>query len=267
MQITVTGADKVQQRLRNIEQQLGRTMESLLVQEARAIAVSASFHTNPTGANGENRMRMKVRGDIRRVYLDRDSIYSITELIKRHSMPLAMGFYRVSKAGNLPKANKYLREAGFKIEVIDPSLHRRARTGPYGSVAKTHKAEVIARKPSLNKYIRDKQASVGTAKAGWYAAAKSLGGRVRRNLKDDAGNRSTIETIPGWVRKVANRTPGLGGSRVTPTRVEVFTNVKHAADALSVEDLDIVIEKGRASFTAAIAKSIRAIIRNNRRAA
>jgi hypothetical protein len=267
--LQVTGADAVKRRLASIEQQLGRSMESILAQEARAICVSAIFHTNPTGANGEMRMRMKVASDIRRVYLDRDSIYSISELMKPRSMALAMGFYRAAKAGNTAKANKYLREAGFKIEVLDPSLHRKARTGNYGGVAKNHRPETIVRKPSLAKYTREKQATVGTAKAGWYAAAKSLGGRVRTNLTNAAGKRSTAETIPAWVRKVANRTPGLGGSRVTPTRIEIFTNVKHAADALSVEDLDIVIEKGRDSFTAAITKAIIAIIRKpgTRRAA
>lgn len=265
LSVKVTGVQSVAARFRNIEQQLGRSMESILNQEARALCVSASFYTNPTGATGERRLKRKVMGDIRKVYLDRDAIFTITAMMKPRSMKLAMGFMRSSKAGNLAQANRYLKQAGMKIEALSPASlkigHKAARTGPYGGVPEELAERTIVRKPTLYKYIREKQATVGTAKAGWYAAAKSLGGRVRRNLKDAAGNRSTIETIPAWVRKVANRTAGLGGSRQAPGRVEVFTNVAHAADALSVEDLDIVIENAQASFMKAITKSLIATLR------
>lgn len=262
LSVKVTGADAVAKRFRNIEQQLGRTMESLLVQEARAVAVAGSFYTNPTGATGQMKLRQKVSGDIRRVYLDRDSIYAITELIKPRSKKLAHGFYRASKAGNLAQANRYLKQAGLKIEALDPSLHKAARKNTaYGRVAKNYRPTTIVRKPTLAKYIREKQATVGTAKAGWYAAAKALGGRVRTNLVGEDGKRSTVETIPAWVRKVANRTPGLGGARISPGRVEIFTNVKHARDALSVEDLYLIEEKGIESFVEAITRALIAVLR------
>ena len=171
-----------------------------------------------------------------------------------------MAFWHASKNGNLAKANKYLRDAGIKVEVVDRSLHRAARTGPRGSVAKTATARQLVRVASLAKYTREKQATVGTAKAGWYAAAKSLGGRVRKNERDGAGNRSTHETFPRYVRKIVRKYPGLGGSLVSDYQVTIWSNVTHGEEAL-VRDFADLVDEANQSFRAALNRAIAEAIR------
>lgn len=266
--VRLTGADAFRAKLKAFAEELPRTAESLLAQEARAFCVNAGFHTMPYGFSPDTRkFQAKIAGDIRKVYLTTESIYRLTEIIKPRSTRLAFGFYRASKAGNTVQANKYLRQAGIPVEALDPALHQRARRGPGLGVPKGTVPNTVVRRPSLAKYTRERGATIGTAKAGWYAAAKALGGRVRSNSTDSTGKRTTAEIFPPYVRKRANKRPGLGGARVTPGRIEVFTNVEYANDALT-RTLDEIQEGAQEAFLEAVAKSLQALRKKHfRRAA
>ena len=258
--VRLTGAEAFRAKLKAFAEELPRTAESLLAQEARAFCINAGFLTSPYGFNSApKKLEAKIAGDIRRIYLTTESIYRLTELIKPRSASLAFGFYRASKAGKTGQANKYLKLAGIHVVALDPTLHQRARSGPGLGVPKGTVPNTVVRGPSLRKYTRERGATIGTAKAGWYAAAKAIGGRVRSNSTDASGKRSTAEIFPAYVRKRANKRPGLGGARVTPGRVEVFTNVEYAADALTANSLDEVYAGSQEAFLAALQKSLQAL--------
>jgi len=257
--IKLTGADAFRAKLKAFADELPRTAESLLAQEARAFCVNAGFHTMPYGFSPSTaKFQAKIAGDIRRIYLTTESIYRLTDLIKPRSAALAFGFYRASKAGKLAQANKYLKQAGISVEVLDPALHQRARAGPGLGVPKNLQPNTVVRRPSLAKYTRECGATIGTAKAGWYAAAKAIGGRVRSNSTDASGKRSTAEIFPKYIRDRYKKHPDLGGARVSPGRIEVFTNVEYAADALQT-NLDIIQEESQEAFLAAVRKSLQAL--------
>jgi hypothetical protein len=73
------------------------------------------------------------------------------------------------------------------------------------------------------------------AMAGWYQAARGLGGRVRSNYRIN-GKRQTAEKFPPTVRKTSRRFSGLGGARITGSGasmvIEVWSHVRHATDAI-----------------------------------
>lgn len=266
--LTVTGASAFSKNLRSTGEILGRELESLLKQEARAACVSLSFQTLPYGFSPPTpKQQGRIAGDIRRVYTTREQISAVTELIKPRSQRLAMAFYYAATKGDSTRAARYMRMAGVQVENLDPGLHRAARTGPQGSVAKNAVPSQVVKPASLAKFTREKQGTIGTAKAGWYAAAKALGGRVRTNLTAADGKRSTAETIPAFVRKLAGKFGGLGGARVMPGRVEVFTNVTYADEALPQGSLEAAVSTARESFSASIQKAVSIAIKKTRRAA
>lgn len=268
--LTVSGASGFSKNLRSTAEIVGREVESLLAQEARALCVSLSFQTLPYGfAEPTAKKKGQIAGEIRRIYLTRENISAVTELIKPRSQQLAMAFYYAAKKGDTTRANRYMRQAGVNVESLDPSLHRAARTGPHGSVSKAATPEQVVRAQSLNKFTREKQGTIGTAKAGWYAAAKALGGRVRTNITGADGSRSTKETVPGFIRKLSSKFAGLGGARVMPGRVEVFTNVTYAGEdeALLPGSLLSAVSNAEESFRSALTKAVSIALRKTRRAA
>ena len=270
MSYTVTGSAALKKKMERFSADLQRSVESVLKQEARAACVSLCFHTLPYGFGPPTQKKMgRIQAEIRKVYAanGQGNISAVTELIKPRSRKLAMAYRHYANKGDFIKANKYLREAGFTVGAVKRELHRASRTGPQGSVAKNNTPQDIVRADSRDKYTLEKQGTVGTAKAGWAAAAKAIGGRVRRNDKDEFGNRSTAETIPEFVRKLTVKFKGLGGARVLFRRVEVFTNVTYADEALPQGALESAIDAANTSFQAAMAKSLTALIKKHRLAA
>lgn len=259
--ITVTGAQRYARALRRFGEDLGRSSESLLRQEARALCTAFGAVTEPGGFEEAKAaaVRKTVAKDIRRVFASRANISAVCEFAKRRSFPLAMAFYRAAQAGKNAKAARYLAEAGITTEQIDAALHRAARTAPKAHVPKKTVYQAVVKSSSLESYIRGKQELVGFAKAGWYAAALSLGGRVRRNLVAEDGKRRTEEIFPAYIRKIARRFQGLGGSLVMKDRIEVWTNVRHAREAMEPANQDRAMSIARENFTAAMAKAMRAL--------
>lgn len=262
--IKVTGAAAFGKGLRDTADKLHREMESLLKKEARALCVSLSFQTLPYGFNPPTEKQQgRIKAEIGRVYLNSRQTSAIMDLIKPRSQRLAWGFWHAMKNGDEARARRYMRQAGINVENLDPSQHRAARTGPRGSVAKSAQPAQVVKDSSLAKFTREKQATIGTAKAGWYAAAKALGGRVRTNTTDASGNRSTTETIPPYIRKLTTKFAGLGGARIMPGRVEIFTNVTYADEALPQGALESAIDTAATSFRDSITKALAIILRRS----
>lgn len=247
--LRVTGAAAFARRLQRFSQDLGRSTESILKQEARSCAVSLCFHTLPYGfGEAPNKMKAKVAGDIRKVYATNQQISAVVELMKPRSQRLAMAYWAAMKKGDDARARKYLRQAGFNVETLDRALHKAARTGKNGSVAKNTTPQQVVKDSALAKFTREKLGTIGTAKAGWYDAAQSLGGRVRTG--------DSKQIVPAYVRKLARKGSGLGGSRVSKGRIEIFTNVTYADEALPQGSFENAVSAARESFASALARSM-----------
>jgi hypothetical protein len=262
----VQGMTRFQSLLKEGPESINRTMDSLVRQEARALCIKLGAAAQPLGLQDSSRaqsQRDRVSKDIQKVYVSLQNTGAIAAEIKRRSKPLFYAFQRAIAEGNQSAARRYMKDAGISIGTFDPKKHRARRTGPYGGVEGGDARDVVQRN-QLRAYIKKKQATVGFAKAGWYAAAKAIGGRIRRNLRDADGKRSTIEIFPAYLKKIARAHPGIGSARVGYQRVEIINNVRHARDAYIPEYfLDDAIYYGQLSFAESVRKSIN-ILRRRR---
>jgi hypothetical protein len=261
--MTLQGADRFQRNLAKMSEELGREVESVLRQEARALCTAVGAVTEPRGFQDSmaEAFRKRVEGQVRRVFASRANIWAVSEFMKRRSVQLGLAFYRAAKAGKVTQARRYLREAGVTVEQIDKALHRKARSGPNANVPKGTVFEAVVPEPSLRKYVREKRGLVGLAKAAWYVAAKALGGRVRRNIVEADGKRRTEEIFPGYLRKLARRFPGIGGASVSPRRVEVWSNITYARYAVDDYKFEEAVRMSEESFRRSLGKSVDALTR------
>ena len=255
----VIGADAFAKKLANYPKLVDRTLESVLKQEARATCVALGAATMPFGLTDSPRVeahRNKVEKQIRQVFLTPNSAYSLQKLVSRRSPQLGAAFARARKEGNKVQMARYLADAGIIPGSLSPATHKAARTSYFGGVEKNYQPTDLVAQGQLDAYVRKRREHVGTAKAAWYAAAKALGGRIRRNLVADDGKRSTVEIFPAYLKKLARKFPGLGGARIQPGRVEIFSNVHHAEQAILEFAYSDVLWRAEESFKDAIIKSL-----------
>jgi hypothetical protein len=125
-------------------------------------------------------------------------------------------------------------------------------------VGRIEEPVTLARKNERNKVIRESQATVGTAKAGWHQAGKALCGRMRRNIVGADGKRGTLERFPSYVRNLSRRYRGLGGAFVGKGRVSIWTNVRHAAKAMSDSSQGAAEDKAKENFAKAMGFALEA---------
>jgi len=255
----VIGADAFAKKLGNYAKLVDRTLESVLKQEARAVCVSLGAATMPFGLTASPNVeahRNKVEKQIRQVFFTPNSVYGLQKLVERRSPQLGAAFARARKEGNKVQMARYLADAGVATGSLSPATHKAARTSYYGGVEKGYQSTDLVAQGQLDAYVRKRRDNVGVAKAAWYAAARALGGRIRRNLVAADGKRSTVEKFPSYLKKLARKYPGLGGARVMPGRVEIFSNVAHARQAILDFALDDALYEAKQSFLATLQKSI-----------
>jgi hypothetical protein len=257
--VHVKGMSEFTSLLKKAPDAINRSTDSIVRQEARALCISLGSAAQPLGLQEGGRVtanREKVARDINQVYLTTSNTAAVAYEIKRRSQSLAQAYLRAIRENNQAQARRYMRDAGISIGSFDPKKHRAARTGAYGEVESTGARDVV-QKNQLRAYIRKKQGTVGFAKAAWYAAAKAIGGRVRRNLVAGDGKRTTVEIFPAYLKKIARAHPGIGSARVGYQRVEIINNVRHAQDAYVPEYFyDDAVYNGQLSFQRALEKSI-----------
>jgi hypothetical protein len=237
MGVRITGSASANKRLERYAADLQRETLSILKQEARTLCVELGAATLPGPGLSEStgdKFRLSVERDVRRVFSSKQVPSSIFNLLKIHAPHLAGAYWRAVKSGKTRAAADLVRRAGLP-QGLDPSALRSARTGKNGHVPKNQQPVSLATEAQVRAFAKKQIQLVGLAKAGWYCAAKGLGGRVRRNIVTSGGKRATEESFPAYVRKLARKYPELGGARViegNKPRVEIFTRVKHANAAL-----------------------------------
>ena len=177
------GGSDVARLLRRYPEKVGRTLESLVKQEARGMAVELARNTRPFGFSEKAKQRGEkaVAGDIIKVFaLPSDAF----EKTKPGDPAAADRFWADIQNRRFSKAQKTLNASNspwkdLPVGRLDPKLHKASRTGKNANVKRKTPAQVVTSPKALNTYIAKIQKRVGFAKGSWINAAKAIGGRVR----------------------------------------------------------------------------------------
>ncbi len=235
----VFGYDKSAKALKELGQDLGRSFISLSVQEARNLAMELGSSTFPIGMKPADGLKLKsaIRADIMRLFPSIDDgalgAARIYALLESKNPKAAKAFWSAHKAGDREEMENVLMKRMVGVpRRINRKAHKAARTGPYGRVNGNAIPSALVNNRARENYIKKIQKRGGMAKAGWLAAAKGLGGRVRHGGGRSGGTR---ERFPAWVRKAGARrklgraSVALSGSKV---QITLTNSVRHIDDAL-----------------------------------
>lgn len=171
------GASEVARLLNRYPEKVGRTVESLVKQEARGLAVELARNTRPFGFSeaAKKRGEQAVAGDISGVFaLPSDAF----EQLRTSDPAAATRFWsniqnrRFSRAQkNLQASNSSWRD--LSVGRLDQKLHK------WGQLGGSKPKQIVTSAKARETYITKIQKRVGFAKGSWINAAKSIGGRVR----------------------------------------------------------------------------------------
>ena len=232
---------------------------------ARIFAAVAARNTLPYGAyeNPPDEMMGRVKIDVERTQRTIDALGSIWQDLKAIDKGLAAAMWTAYKARKMGTVKQIIEDlsvqGGFTHGAVNPSIHTQARTTAKRAVPKNHKAKHIITSAgnALAKYVAKKQKTIGAAKAGWAAAAKSIGGSVseregfRKWFNTGVHRKSTgkfdlIRTETETFIKLTNTVPWADTafpiSQKNRVKIEFYPAFKRA------------IEKRKAALVAAAAK-------------
>lgn len=238
--VTVRGVSEWNRKMNSLAKDMGRSLPSLCAQGARSACISYAARTLPFGFStvAAVSMRLILGAEVSRVYVTRDNPSAVYLLIKKSDPQKAEQYWAAQKKNGAQsrRAMDILNSVSGMEKSTSVSILKAARTSRHAHVPKRIAPRSLVTKQELSTIINKQQKLVGFAKAGWYSAARALGGRVRTNLVWADGSRSTVETFPDYVRKLANANPGIGTATVatspTSASATVGTNVRHAVNAL-----------------------------------
>jgi hypothetical protein len=254
----VTGADEFSRNLKSYAKRLQRDTPSLLKQEARSLAVQLGQKTDPIGFGEPEQFREKVRRDVATVFAARSNPGTVYRLLQKHAPHLAAAHWHSIKS-NKPRASaEIIRRANLPTGLVEGAVTK-ARTGKRGGVPRGAEPVSLVTESQLGSVQKRHAALVGLAKAGWYAAAKALGGRVRKG-----GGRTgqTAEIFPAWVRKLARKFPGVGSAKIrgdasTAPSVEISSSVQHATKALSNKLYEAALDDASSNLKKALSDAMK----------
>ena len=171
------GASDVARLLRRHPEKVGRTLDSLVKQEGRGLAVELARHTRPYGFSVKARKRGEkaVAADIESVFATPGQAY---EDLQKFDDGAADRFWANIQNRRFARAQEALRQSGsqwsdLRVGRLDPSLHQ------WGKRRDSKPKQVVTSAKALTTYIARIQRRVGFAKGVWINAAKAIGGRVR----------------------------------------------------------------------------------------
>lgn len=231
----VIGASEFDRKMQRLVAELGRDLPSLVKQAARSGAQNYGFYAGPYGFDEPKKFKKIIEAEVRRVFATRDQPSAVYLLIRQVDPIKAEAYWDAHTKGSKRRALNILNSVSIP-KGADLAVLKKARTGRRGHVPKRIQPRALATTSELNAMVKRQVGLAGFAKAGWYQAARGIGGRVRTNFVREDGTRGTKETFPAYIRKLANANPGIGGARQGGGEmhywVEIFSNVRHAIDAL-----------------------------------
>jgi hypothetical protein len=252
--LKLKGADDYLAALKRHPEKVGRTTESLLRQEARALATNLAAVTLPLGM-GENKasnLKARIEADVSRLFPTTDSAWQVYELIKQSSPKHAAAYWQAYKSSDERAMLNILRRAKVP-RGLNPGDHQSQRKG--GKVPGNAAPISLAPPGRRAAYIRRRQKKAGLAKAGWYAAATALGGRVRTR---SARTGKSVQRFPKYVRTLG-KTPGIGGANFLGgprARARIWNTVSYIGSALPDTLYYQALDRAQLDFVRALNRSV-----------
>lgn len=260
MSVTTTGADKWDRKMARFAAELKRAMPSLVNQAARSCAIQYAYASLPVGFNDPEKFKITIISEVARVFITRENASGVYLMIRDVDPVKAEAYWAAHKKGSARRAADILNSVNI-CRSTDISILKNARTGKNGHVPKRIKPRSLVTKGERSAIVNRQVKLAGFAKAGWVNAGRSLGGRLRTNNVSSTGVRSTSETIPAWLRAVANKHKNTGGSYTGSTETsafaEIYTSVRHGEEpALWAGAQDSADEMARSYFVNACTEAI-----------
>lgn len=269
--VTTRGLRETSKAFQNMANALGRTLPSLTAQGARSGAINYGFYTLPYGFLETTKVALQLRimDDVSRVYTTRDNPSGVYLLIRAVDPLKAEAYWAAHKKGRQRRALDILNSVSIQRST-DVSVLNAARSGIRGSVPKKIQPRSLVTRQELRAIQKRQSNLAGFAKAGWYAAARSLG-RVRSSVVADDGSRNSVQIFPPYIRALARKYQGLGSSRTVASQYNAATtvtsHVRHAEDAIPGGLMFKAEESAQRAFREACRLALSHIIRNRHRAA
>ena len=250
LNIDVKGSDVLMRKLREHPELIQRTAESVLKQEARALAVSYGAVTYPVGMSesGADKLGKRIEGDVKKLFPTAQEGWRVYEVLKKKDVRLAVAYWAAFKVQDEDRMNKILRVRGIS-KGLDPAKHKAARVN--GRVKRDAEVVSIAAPGRRGSFTRKQVKRRGLAKGGWFVAAKSLGGRVRTG--------KSKQRFPKYVR-AHGRDSGIGGSRFTAgprARVLIWNSVSYISSATNKRLFDTATDRAQGDFRKAMERAVR----------
>ena len=243
------GGSDVARLLNRYPEKVGRTLESLVKQEARGLAVELARNTRPFGFSQKAKKRGEkaVAGDILKVFATPDQAY---ESAKAADSTHADRFWAHIQNRRFARARKALAESPSKwsnlpVGRLDPKLHQESRKGRNANVVRREPAQIVTSRKTLDTYIAKIQRRVGFAKGTWIKAAKAIGGRVRGAAQ--------------WASR-HRKAPGSATVKTgTKPSVTLINRLDYVDDTLTDRSIDLALEVSAKRLRKALATSLRKI--------
>ena len=246
----LSGASDVVRLLRRHPEKVGRTMESLVKQEARGLSVELARNTRPFGFSDKARKigEEAVARDISGVFaLPSDAF----EEIKKSDPEAADRYWANIQNRRFKRAEKNLRQSSsgwndVAVGRLDPNLHQ------WGQLGGEKPKQVVTSPKARETYIAKIQKRVGFAKGSWINAGKSIGGRIRGAVQ--------------W----ATRHKQAPGSAVVRTgakaSVTLVNKLDYIEDVSTYKGIQLALDVAAGRLRKALATSLRVISDRTNRA-
>jgi len=177
----MNGTSDVNRLLNRYPEKVGRTLESLVKQEARGLVVELARNTRPFGFSEAAKQlgEKAVAKDIGKVFALPSDAYEKTKLAD----PVAADrFWANIQNRRFSRAEKTLQSSNsqwkdLSVGRLDPALHK------WGQLGAAKPKQIVTSPKARDSYIAKIQKRVGFAKGTWINAAKAIGGRVRGSVQ------------------------------------------------------------------------------------
>jgi hypothetical protein len=243
----MNGTSDVNRLLNRYPEKVGRTLESLVKQEARGLAVELARNTRPFGFSEAAKQlgEKAVAKDISGVFALPSDAYEKTKLAD----PVAADrFWANIQNRRFSRAEKTLQSSNsqwkdLSVGRLDPALHK------WGQLGAAKPKQIVTSPKARDAYIAKIQKRVGFAKGTWINAAKAIGGRVRGSVQ--------------WVTR-HKQSPGTAtvktGTKPSVTLINSLDYIDQVTTATGI-DLALQVAAGRlrkALFTSLLKMAERA---------
>jgi hypothetical protein len=175
---------------------LHRPLRDVLDSGARVAAISLTKSTEPegTGSEAQTEGENAVSRDIQLVYGNAGRAYeAIRSRVERTK------FWALYKLGAYAEATQIAQENGVNVGPFDGgAAHKAARRSRRPVILRTTKPTIYVIDPRqrrrLDRYVKEVQRDVGTAKGGWADCVRAIGGNPR-------GLREEGDITANWITR------------------------------------------------------------------